>query len=243
MLMLSPMKECHKTIQLYTRLPVIFTNIYCAVASSSNMSTSVEPPDFSEPWMFSDVVLVVEDQKFHVHRFVLAMRSLVFKKMFTSGFKEKNMNEIALPGKEASEIKELLLIIYPTVSGKGWKSVTNENCYFLLKLADEYQMDDIKQRCEDVLVEKVTSVSENTFLSELEFAQKYTGLDNLRKTIVNKAALLLRLDELKNHEMYNEMMKQGIYQQILEEKIRKYEGYYPQYGYAVVGNMPVARPI
>ena len=30
------------------------------------------PTDFLEPWKLSDVVLVVEDQKFHVHRSMVA---------------------------------------------------------------------------------------------------------------------------------------------------------------------------
>ena len=42
--------------------------------------------DFTQPWKFSDVVLVVEDQKFHFHRAVLAVCSLVFEKKFTSEF-------------------------------------------------------------------------------------------------------------------------------------------------------------
>ena len=109
------------------------------MATSNNNSGG--PPDFSEPWKFSDVVLVVEDQKFHVHRSTLSIWSPVFKTMFTSEFKERNMHEIPLPGKKASEIKELLLIIYPTVSKEGWNTVTNKNCYFLFELADEYQMD------------------------------------------------------------------------------------------------------
>ena len=29
-----------------------------------------DPPDFSEAWLFSDVVFVVEDKKFHVHRII-----------------------------------------------------------------------------------------------------------------------------------------------------------------------------
>ena len=32
-----------------------------------------DPPDFSEPWKFSDIVLVVEDQRFYVHRNILAL--------------------------------------------------------------------------------------------------------------------------------------------------------------------------
>ena len=86
------------------------------------------PTDFLEPWTFSDVVLVVEDQKFHVHRSILAVWSPVFEKMFTSEFKEKNKDEIPLPGKKASEIKQLLYMLYPSLEEK---QVTKANCYFL----------------------------------------------------------------------------------------------------------------
>ena len=81
--------------------------------------------------MFSDVVRVVKDQKFLVHRFVLAMWSPVVMNMFSPDFKEKNKTEIPLPDKKTSEFKQLLLIIYPTASEKGWKTITNENPYFL----------------------------------------------------------------------------------------------------------------
>ena len=109
-------------------------------ASRNSIADSLAPPDFSVPWKCSDVVLVIERQKFHVHWYTLAMWSPVFEKMFMSEFKEKNSCEIPLPSKKASGIKELLLIIYPTISGKAWKTVTSENCCFLLKLADEYQI-------------------------------------------------------------------------------------------------------
>ena len=71
-----------------------------------------ESPDFSQPWKFNDVVLVVEDKKLHVHRAVLALCSPVFEKMFTSEFQEKGKNEISLPGKKANELIQFLQIIY-----------------------------------------------------------------------------------------------------------------------------------
>ena len=49
--------------------------------------------------------------------------------------------------------------------------MTNKNCYFLVKLADEYQMEEIFKRCEDVLVNLVSSKPDNTFLDDLTFAQ------------------------------------------------------------------------
>lgn len=56
---------------------------------SRNIATG--SPDFSVPWRSSDVVLAVERQKFHVHQYTLAMWSLVFEKMSTSEFKEKEL--------------------------------------------------------------------------------------------------------------------------------------------------------
>ena len=198
------------------------------MAASSENSTA--PPDFSEPWKCSDVVLVVEDQKFHVHRYILAMWSPVFEKMFTSEFKEKNSCEIPLPGKKASEIKELLLIIYLNISGKAWNTVTKQNCYFLVKLADEYQMEEIFKRCEDVLVSLVSNKPDNTFLDDLTFAQTYK-LERLLRTIVNRAREL-RLQDFKSHEMYDKM-DPHIYKQIvegiienLESSLRSYNSYY-----------------
>lgn len=190
---------------------------------ATSSENSAAPPDFSEPWKCSDVVLVVEDQKFHVHRYTLAMWSPVFEKMFTSEFKERNSCEIPLPGKKASEIKELLLIIYPTKSGKAWKTVTNENCYFLVKLADEYQMADISETCEDVLVELVSHKPGNTFLDDLTFSQTYK-LEKLLQTIVNRARWL-SLQDFKSHEMYDKM-NPYIYKQIVEGIIERLEDRY-----------------
>jgi len=148
------------------------------------------------------------------------MWSPVFEKMFTSEFKEKTSCEIPLPDKKASEIKELLLIIYPTKTGKAWKTVTNENCYFLLKLADEYQMEDIRKKCEDVLVNLVSKKRGNTFLADLTFAQFYK-LDKVLGTIVNKARHLT-LSDFKSHEMYDKMDPR-IYKQIVEGIIERLE--------------------
>ena len=74
--------------------------------------------------------------KFHVHRSTLAMWSPVFEKMFTSDFKEKQLDEVPLPEKKASEIREMLLVMYVKT-----KPVTEDNVFFLLDLAQEYQMD------------------------------------------------------------------------------------------------------
>lgn len=57
------------------------------MATASKRKRTEEPVtdlNGSKPWKMSDVVIVVEDKKSHVHRNVLALWSPVFEKMFTS---------------------------------------------------------------------------------------------------------------------------------------------------------------
>ena len=134
------------------------------------------------------------------------MASPVFEKMFTSEFQEKGNNEIPLPGKSSTEVKELLLLIYPSTSEK---QITKENCYFLVKLAHEYQMDAIVQKCEDVLVEKLKLTKpKDGALAELIFAQTYE-LEKLRQASV-KHAHNLKLKELKSNEMYDQIQPENL---------------------------------
>ena len=152
------------------------------------------PTDFLEPWKLSDVVLVVEDQKFHVHRSFLAVWSPVFEKMFTSEFKEKKNDEIPLPGKKASEIKQLLYMMYPSSEEI---QVTKENCYFLLELAHEYRIEPIVKKCESFMAFMVKEKMEDD-LAMLIYGQKYQ-LKTLISACID-AVRRLSLKELKQHK-------------------------------------------
>ena len=172
-----------------------------------------ESPDFSQPWKFSDVVLVVEDKKLHVHRAVLALCSPVFEKMFTSEFQEKGKNEIS------NELIQLLQIIYPSVSEKPTDQIKEENCRFLLQLADEYQMDAIVRRCEDYIVTTLKR-TRNGIIEELIFAQTY-NLQKLKRTSI-ELAKDLSLQELKRNKLYGKINAENL-QGILEEIIIRLE--------------------
>lgn len=109
---------------------------------------AAESLDFSQPWQLSDVVLVMEGERFNVHCNILGMWSEVFATMFTAQFKEKTAKEVPLPGKKSSEIKEMLLVIYPTSA----KPIDKKNYAFLLDLAKEYMMAKITEKCETFLM-------------------------------------------------------------------------------------------
>jgi len=63
--------------------------------------------------------------------------------MLSSDFKEKSAREIPLPDKKAEDIKQLLKFIYPDKE----LPITKKNCFTLLQLATEYQIDQLKTKC------------------------------------------------------------------------------------------------
>ena len=180
--------------------------------------------DFSQPWQFSDVVLVVEEDRFHVHRCILGMWSEVFTTMFTSQFKEKTAEEIPLPGKKSAEIKEMLLVIYPTSA----KPISESNYAFLLDLAKEYMMTKLTEKCETYLMDRLFSTpgifgvtSRNDYCLELlEIAQNH-GLNRLQTACIGEAKEM-KFKDLKNHKMYQKISSSN-YRKIVEGMFEIYE--------------------
>ena len=76
--------------------------------TGSEPSKEREKHRFSEPWEDSDLILEVEDEKFHVHRVILSINSSVFKAMF----KSDSRKSIPLPEKKASEVLDFIKQLY-----------------------------------------------------------------------------------------------------------------------------------
>ena len=187
--------------------------------SSSNshdtLATSTEDsPDFSRPWQLSDVVLVVEEEKFHVHRSMLAMWSPVFSAMFTAQFREQTADEIPLPGKKAAEIKEMLLVIYPIFENQ----VHRGNFPFLLKLSKEYMMTRLTRKCESFLLGTLGNAGQLCLL--LVIAEAFE-LRELEKRCIEKAKNT-SFDEIKSHDWYKRISYSN-YRAIVEGKITEME--------------------
>ena len=156
--------------------------------------------EFSEPWEQSDVVLLVEGEHFHVHRIILAMSSPVFSRMFSSDFKEKDADEIPLPGKKAAEIREMLMVIYP----RFCKPVNDANLHSLLPLAREYQITVLLQKCEDYILRSAVREEQiGPILETLIVAQNYS-LERVIAECVNKTQKLA-IEEVQGHELYEQV--------------------------------------
>ncbi|KAK3699164.1 hypothetical protein QZH41_011864 [Actinostola sp. cb2023] len=189
-------------------------------SSESDSHESDEPSGaFSSPWHFSDVVLIVEERRFHVHKGTLSMWSPVFETMFTSDFKEKTALEIPLPGKRAGEVEVLLNLI----CFKNKQSVTHENFEFLLKLADEYQMEDVKKLC----TEFISSILRKTNCLHLFQVVDRFGLNDMKLKCVEEAKSL-PMFTIENDTHYADISPE-VKVQICTERIKALEEVLYQY--------------
>ena len=173
---------------------------------------------FSEPWEDSDLILVVEDEKFHVHRLIMSMNSPVFKAMFKSQFKEATANEIPLPEKKASEILDLLKRVYSKQFIEEPVEIIEENVEHLLKLSDEYQIKHIFDACIN-FVETHPKTQQNV-MKLRKMATNYNldrvrdECDNLLKNL--KLTTLSEIVDLKG-------LDQETLQHFLEQRIKRLE--------------------
>ncbi|XP_028398542.1 kelch-like protein 20 [Dendronephthya gigantea] len=124
---------------------------------------------FSSPWDGSDIILVVEDQEFHVHKWILTSQSPVFKAMLDGRFMEASQDKITLKDKDLKVMEQFLKLLYPwSMFEEDKVSFDDKNFLLLLALADKYQCVNLIKQC----INKVKITSENA-LQILPFALKY----------------------------------------------------------------------
>ncbi|KAK3699165.1 hypothetical protein QZH41_011865 [Actinostola sp. cb2023] len=191
-------------------------------SAESDSHESHEPSGaFSSPWHFSDVVLIVEGRRFYAHKCILSISSPVFEAMFTSDFKEKlTALEIPLPGKRADEVEVLLNLI----CFKYKQSVTHENFEFLLKLADEYQMEDVKKLCTEFMSSNVCKAN---CLHLCQLADRF-GLNDIMKLKCVEEAKSLPMSTIENDTHYADISPE-VKVQICTERIKTLEEVLDQY--------------
>jgi len=122
--------------------------------------------DFTQAWNNSDQILVVETKELHVHRCILNMWSSYFDRMFNSNFKEKSSEKVVLEDKNYNEILEMINIIYDRTH-----PITDYNFEYLLALADEYQIDELRDMCIQFI--KNTRKSDSNILNYIAVIQRY----------------------------------------------------------------------
>ncbi|XP_062569335.1 uncharacterized protein LOC134231387 [Saccostrea cucullata] len=124
----------------------------CELPSSADMKEPLKP------FPPSDIILEVEGKDIHLNKQTLMERSPVFKTMFESDFIEKGKERIPLPGKKYEEFVNFLYTFY---NPELVAPITEKNVLTAGSLADEYQIMDLKDKCESFILDHCKQASKN----------------------------------------------------------------------------------
>uniref|UniRef100_A0A1I7TGP2 BTB domain-containing protein n=1 Tax=Caenorhabditis tropicalis TaxID=1561998 RepID=A0A1I7TGP2_9PELO len=124
---------------------------------------------------FSDVVLVVKDQKFFFLSKFLAVQSSYFKAMFLGHFNESSQFEIKLSGIDADDFQNYLEVLY------GELAIDEYTVEGILMVSDMYDTQSVIRKCEEFLLKE----SKKTLKNKLEMAVRY-NLEKLRKKCLSE---------------------------------------------------------
>ena len=153
---------------------------------------------FSDKQM-SDIKVECHGQTFDCHQAILAARSPVFLAMFQSNMKEKETKMVTIDDFRAEVVSEMLNYIYTgNVSDNDISEIASE----LLAAADKYQIDLLKNICEERLCStlRVTNCVEYLVLGDM------CQTDKLRRQALRLATE--NMDSIIDTDVFKSFFKQ-----------------------------------
>lgn len=102
--------------------------------------------------IYSDITLCVGDQKFNVHKNILASNCEYFQAMFKDGFKESTEKEIEIPDVDPKIFEIILKFIYNDQLPEDLEPIAKE----LLPAADRFLVPPVVKKCKDKLCEMIS---------------------------------------------------------------------------------------
>jgi len=148
----------------------------------------------------SNVKIRCEDQTFDCHQVILSARSPVFMAMFQTNMKEKESQTVNIEEFKSKVVGEMLNFIYAGAvsSHESIDGIASE----LLTAADKYQLDLLKNICEDRLCPTV----------EVTNCVEYLVLGDMYQTLkLKKKALgvaVENLDSIMDSDVFEDLFKQ-----------------------------------
>ncbi|KAF1766884.1 hypothetical protein GCK72_006842 [Caenorhabditis remanei] len=124
---------------------------------------------------FSDVVLVVNEEKFYVLKKFLAVHSSYFKSLFLGQFQESKRSEITLTGIDADDFQNYLELLY------GDNPIDEITVEGILLVADMYDTPLVIRKCEEFLLKE----SKKKLKKKFQMSMKY-HLEALKEQCLDK---------------------------------------------------------
>ena len=129
----------------------------------------------------SDLVIIVQDKPLYVKRSVLEDASPVFEKIFEE--KLDSNKELHVEGTSYGDFAEFLACVQP----RNRRRITTSNVLRMLDLAEQYQVDNLKERCEECLLNTLLTVQLQTksIVILLSYSHDF-GLEDLKELCLVK---------------------------------------------------------
>merc|ERR1719154_1070198 len=143
----------------------------------------------------SDVEIECDGEIFNCHQAILSTRSDVFWAMFQADMTESLTKKVDIEDIDSEVVRELLHFIY---TGSVNENVLKEKARELLAAADKYQLDVLKNICEDYLCSniQINNAVENLVFGDLHQASKLRS--RAMKVIAGNLVEVVKTEEYQN---------------------------------------------
>ena len=115
----------------------------------------------------SDIQIKCGDKTFEAHQVILSTWSPVFRGMFQAEMKEKETKTVEIQDLDPDVMLEMLKFFYIGSCNIHQKNPDPEDVMGLLEAADKYQVDVLKDKCEEAMI---SILEPNNCLRILDFA-------------------------------------------------------------------------
>ena len=147
---------------------------------------------------FSDVKITCGEEVFDCHRNILSVRSPVFDAMFQSDMIENRSKNVVIKDIKPEVVKDMLYFIYNGATST--ENVMDEIGRDLLGAADQYQLELLKNNCEEKLC-SLLDASNSVELLVLADLHKAFRLRRMALKLVTK-----NMDAIVNTEVYKDFI-------------------------------------
>merc|ERR1719452_432232 len=148
---------------------------------------------------FSDVKITSGEEVFYCHRSILSVRSPVFEAMFQSDMCESLSQEVFIKELKPEVVREMLHFIYNGATST--ETVMDEIGNELLGAADKYQLDFLKNKCEEKLC---SSLEVSNSVELLVLADRHHA-SQLRSMALRLVAI--NMDTIVNNDVYKDFAR------------------------------------
>ncbi|XP_057319521.1 speckle-type POZ protein B-like [Microplitis mediator] len=175
--------------------------------------------DFTELYntkMGSDVIINVRNTEFRAHKIILMARSPVLAAMFSHDMIEKKENKISIPDITPEIFERVLKYIYTD-------EVTDVGAYAesLLESADKYQIQSLKDSCQESLCKNLTVENALTIMTLADRHSAKYLLEFTNKFIASNIEQIIKTQNYKELQISNPLLALSLSIENLNFQLKK----------------------